>query len=229
MQGSLDQAILARIRQLIKLIDDKPTTYTDAASYAIAGCIDVETTGLSPNNDEVIELAIVLFAFDKQTGEIVEVLDEYTGLREPACAISRRAYEVHGLSKEQLRGKKLDETKIVSMLQKAEVVISHNARFDYSFVAPLFAIAGTKPWYCSMNGINWRRKGFVSKGLQNLLADHDIETTRAHRALDDVRAIISLLGKCNQDGEPYLKELIQGRPFIGKAYSEIAVTIKPDL
>ena len=52
-----------------------------------AAIIDVETTGLSAG-DEVVELTAILFSFNRDTGEKVEILDEYSGLREPGCAIS---------------------------------------------------------------------------------------------------------------------------------------------
>ncbi|MDZ7673039.1 MAG: hypothetical protein U5K53_09470 [Halanaerobiales bacterium] len=44
-----------------------------------------------------------------------------------------------------------------------------------------------------MNGIRWRKRGFSSKGLQNLLNDHDIKTKQARRAESDVMALIDLL------------------------------------
>ena len=69
-------------------IEEHTLTDKDPFSYGIAGCIDVETTGLSPYTNEIIELGLVLFAFNRQTGKIIEVLEEYTGLREPVCSIS---------------------------------------------------------------------------------------------------------------------------------------------
>ncbi len=193
-------------------------------TYGIGGCIDVETTGLSPNNDEVIELALVLFFYNRKTGEITEVLDGYTGLREPDCSISRGASKVHGLTKRKLRGKELDNKRILALLKQADFLISHNARFDYSFVTPLFPEAAAKPWYCSMNGISWRRKGFSSKGLQSLLGDHSIEVAQSHRALDDARAVVTLLGRCNNKGKPYLSELLKSSPIVDRAFREVAAT-----
>jgi DNA polymerase-3 subunit epsilon len=183
--------------------------------YGIGGCIDVETTGLSPVTDEIVEFSLVLFSYDCETAEVIEVMNEYTGLREPKCPISPGAFRVHGLTREQLRGNKLHTKAILDLLQQCDFLISHNARFDHGFVTSLIPETATKPWYCSMNGISWWRKGFNSKGLQNLLSGHGLDIIQQHRALDDARAIVTLLKKGNAKKNTYLKELLGSSPIGG--------------
>lgn len=179
------------------------------------GCvIDVETTGLDPSRHEVIELGLVLFAFDRSTGEVLGIVDEYLGQREPVGSIPKAATAVHGLTKRALKGKQLDYGRIEEILMKAEFFLAHNARFDHAFVSGLIEAANEKPWYCSMNGIDWRGRGYSSKGLQNLLRDHSIPSGTAHRGLDDSRAVLQLVSQPNQHGVPYLLELLTGRPAV---------------
>lgn len=102
--------------------------------WGIAGFVDVETTGLSPRYDEVVELALVLFAFDRQTGGIVGIVDEYVGLREPGRSIPRDASEVHGLTMDGVRGCCLDCGVIERLIARAEFLVAHNASFDRGFV-----------------------------------------------------------------------------------------------
>ncbi len=188
----------------------------------VAGLIDVETTGLDRYRDDVVELSLVLFSFSPSHGEIIEVIDTYVGLQEPSKPISPGAARVHGIGDEQVRGKALDSERVSTMLARAQLLIAHNATFDYAFVTRLFAHAAEKPWYCTMNGINWRKEGYRSKGLQNLLAANGVEVARAHRALYDVNGVLELLVCRAQSGEPYLCQLVRSSPAIEPAPSAAA-------
>ena len=66
--------------------------------------VDVETTGLG-RSDEVVEFAIALFAFDVSPGGAVEIVDHYSGLREPSRPIDPGAQAAHGITAAHVRGK----------------------------------------------------------------------------------------------------------------------------
>lgn len=185
------------------------STRSASPSQHLAGCIDVETTGLSPWTDEIIELAIILFSYDPDTGKILAIVDEYAGLREPTRPIPPDATRVHGLTDRHVQGKQLDEHRIIELMSRAQFLIAHNVGFDKPFVERLFPYASTKPWVCSMNDIPWRAEGFPSKGLQNLLRAHRIPSGRAHRGADDAHATLRLLAQRDRDGQYYLLRLIQ--------------------
>lgn len=194
-------------------------------SWGIAGLIDVETTGLNPGKDEIIEFSIVLFAFDQDTGEIKGIVDEYTGLCDPGRSIPKTASEIHGITKRDVKGKKLNTYKIDTMIRQADFLISHNAKFDSKFVRILFPIAYAKPWLCSMNDIDWKSKGFRSKALQNLLKDHNITVDEAHRANSDVKACLALLYQKNSEGNYYFYELLQCRK-VAAASNNMPITLR---
>lgn len=197
------------------------------SDLGIGGFIDVETTGLDPKKDEVIELCLILFSFNRETYEIIEIMDTYSGLREPFIPIKRAATKVHGITKKSIRGMCLDHDRIEAMLEKTEFLVAHNANFDRGFVEPLFPVSSAKPWFCSMNGIDWGNKGCASKGLQNLLKDHGIEVSQAHRATDDAKAAVELLSKCDKSGKTYLSELLTGESLPStykQYYKEAAAT-----
>lgn len=178
------------------------------SNVGYAAMIDVETTGLSPYRDEIIEFAAVLFQFSKDSYEIIDIIDSYVGLREPNIDIPYRATEVHGIRFPDVKGKSLDSTRIKEIIEKADLLFAHNAKFDKGFVTKLFPFSSNKTWICTMNGINWKGKGCDSKGLQNLLKYHGIKVNRSHRALADVNACIELLKQRNNDGSSYLADLL---------------------
>lgn len=177
--------------------------------WGLAGFIDVETTGLSPYYDEVVELALVLFAFARETGEIMGIVDEYVGLREPSCPIPSAATAVHGLTLDNVRGCSLDCGAIERLVGRAEFLVAHNAGFDRAFVERLVPLVGKKRWLCSMRGVDWRAKGFSSRALQFLLRAHRIETAHAHRGEDDVKGTLRLLAHCPPGSRPYFAELLE--------------------
>jgi len=196
-------------------VRDGDTVYEDEGSSkeikycnkqtGIAGCIDVETTGLSAYSDEIVELALVLFSYDEDT--IIEIVDSYCGLREPHCEISSDVYNVHGLSMSDLAGQSLDTVRIKKMIEQADFLIAHNASFDRGFATKMFPSSRKKRWFCSMSGVRWHG----SRSLQNLLTSYNIVQDQAHRALSDVEGVLALLLRKNNYGETYFAEMLSGK------------------
>ncbi|MGC4379065.1 exonuclease domain-containing protein [Fictibacillus sp. Mic-4] len=179
------------------------------STIGMAACIDIETTGLSIYKEEIIELAIVLFTFNRPSGEVLEIIDEYCELNEPSKPVSPGAANVHGIRQEDLIGKRLDNKRIENMMAQADLLVAHNASFEKGFLKRYFPLTSDMPWHCSMNGIQWKQYGFTSKKLGDLLFEHNIHADRLHRALDDVRATIHLISQKNAHGDFYFKELLQ--------------------
>lgn len=175
--------------------------------------VDVETTGLDPFRDEIVELGLLLFALNARTGEALLIIDRYDGLREPTRSISSGAMAVHGLGPADLRGKALDAARVRRLVEAADFLVAHNAPFDYGFLTRLYPEAGLKPWHCSMRQINWRRYGFQSRRLENLAAGHGLSAAGAHRAGPDCELVFHLLQQRAPDGFPYLREMRGHRPL----------------
>lgn len=112
----------------------------------LAAFVDVETTGLSTRSDEVVELAIALFAFDRDTGEIKGIVDEYSGLRDPGRPIPGSATGVHGIRDCDVKGKRLDDEQVLRLMDRAEFLVAHNESFDRPFVERLYPEAAGKTW-----------------------------------------------------------------------------------
>jgi len=176
-------------------------------SDRVAGFVDVETTGLDPSSDEVVELALALVAYDPQTGNIVRILEEYVGLRDPGVPIPVEASRLHGIRSSDVRGRMLDDDRVRSMLERADFLVAHNAEFDKAFLSKLYPEVLRKRWVCSMRSIPWKQMGYRSRSLHSLLDAHRIRVRRAHRGLDDVRALVALLSCSHGNGQSYFSIL----------------------
>ncbi len=176
-----------------------------------ASIVDVETTGLDNRTDDVVELGIVLFEFDFATGQVLSTIEEYSSLRDPGRPIPPGATSAHGITDDEVRGQRLDDDKVRAILSKSSFLIAHNARFDRGFLERLYPETRRMQWRCSMDEVPWRNKGFRSKGLQELLRNHNLTAEAAHRALNDARNTLRLLSQAQPDGKTYLAELLAAK------------------
>ena len=155
--------------------------------------VDVETTGLSPKTDEMVEIALKLFTFD-QKGEVLEIIDEEAYLREPLSATARRnyeqAYRVHGIPFEEVEGKSFYDVKLKSFFGRADVIFAHNASFDRSFIYQMYPEVNDQAWYCTMRGVPWKEYGYNNSKLLTLLQAHYITDYQSHRAMDDITNLL---------------------------------------
>ncbi len=197
-------------------LDRSPVVKRANAELGTACFLDVETTGFSPRTDEVVELAMVLFEFSYNAGEITRVVDSYCGLREPGVPIHPGAMRVHGLKPDDLRGKQLDSERVQAILSDSDFLIAHNSSFDKPFVCRLFKQAAHIPWACSCKDIRWHMYGYNSARLQELIRAHNIRTTQTHRAMDDVSDAIELLKCHTPSGQTFFAELLRAAQADGR-------------
>ena len=103
---------------------------------------DVETTGLSPESDEIIEIG-ALKVYDGK------VCDRFITFVKPSEPVSERITEITGITNEMLQDAAPKEKVIPAFLDFCgdEVLIGHNLPFDYGFVrnqAKLFGLSFEK-------------------------------------------------------------------------------------
>jgi DNA polymerase-3 subunit epsilon len=171
--------------------------------------LDTETTGLNTAECIVIELGMILFEFDPQTGQVHRVLKVFDELEDPGVPIPPETTAVHHITDDMVRGKRINDQEVLSMLAQASVVIAHNAAFDRPFVEQRWPEFENKPWVCSIKDIDWKAEGLGSAKLEYLLQTQGY-FYEAHRAEMDCWALLTLLLMVlPQSQQPVLLQLLE--------------------
>ena len=155
--------------------------------------VDVETTGLSTMNDEIIELAMVPFDYGLD-GRIFEIHQPFQSFNEPEAPILEEITKITGIDQSMVQGHKIDKEQVDQFLSNADIIIAHNASFDRRFLERLSHAFTMKPWACSATQIDWREEGFEGSRLGYLVAMAGFFYDR-HRALNDCYAALELLAQ----------------------------------
>lgn len=161
--------------------------------HASAIVVDVETTGLDHNKDEVIELAMVKFHFD-QDGTITGVADTCQTFHQPSIPIPPGVTRLTGITDAMVAGQAIDTAEVDAFVAGASLIIAHNAAFDRKFAERISAAFEHKPWACSATEIVWKDHGFNGAKLTYLVAEAGFFYD-AHRAIDDCHAVVELLAR----------------------------------
>jgi DNA polymerase-3 subunit epsilon len=153
--------------------------------------LDVETTGLDTESDEVIELGMVKFSYHPD-GSVGSVIETFSAFNEPGRVVPEDAIKLHGITNEMVAGHKIDGSAIDAFTADAAIVIAHHAAFDRKFAERYWPVFANKPWACSVNQIDWRAHGFEGSRLGYLLNGIGM-FHRPHRAVDDCHALLEIL------------------------------------
>ena len=181
----------------------------DKENQRIGAFLDVETTGLDFKKHKVIDVAIVLFTFDRITGNVCSILEEFQELQDPEEPLSEETKNITGYTDEDLKGKKINWESVDQLLSKAHILIAHNSKFDRPFLEKYSEKSKEKIWGCSCFQVDWIGKGHDVAKLSTLAKDHGFFFD-AHKALIDVKAGVKLLSMIDPDSNsPYLFELLE--------------------
>jgi DNA polymerase-3 subunit epsilon len=178
------------LRRLVTKHEFHPTAPGQVLQLGLV--LDTETTGLNVEEDQVIELGMIVFEFDPVQGTIHRVREVFDELEDPGRPIPPETTAVHHITDDMVRGKRIDDDKVMALVQSASVVIAHNASFDRPFVEKRWPVFENKQWACSIRDIDWKGEGVSSAKLEFLLQTQGI-FYEAHRAETDCWALLYLL------------------------------------
>tara|TARA_R110002110_G_scaffold107589_2_gene269101 strand:- start:450 stop:1343 length:894 start_codon:yes stop_codon:yes gene_type:complete len=195
--------------KVLRRLKPRASLHTPVGSETRIGLfVDVETTGLDSETDEIIELAMLPFRYSLG-GEVIEVLEPFDQLRQPSIPIPSAVTNLTGITDKMVADHKIDPDEVSVFLAPADLVVAHNAAFDRRFLERFCPAFRTKPWACSMADIDWAAEGLEGTKLGYLAVAHGFFYDR-HRAVNDCLAAVELLTQTlPHSGVSGLKSLLQ--------------------
>jgi len=187
LELSGEHRVLRRLRPLPHLDASRVETSTKQGLF-----VDVETTGLDPVRDEIIDLAMVRFWYSID-GMVLGIGDSFEALRDPGRPIPPAVTTLTGITDEMVAGRTINSAEVAAFVATAALVVAHNSAFDRRFCERLYPVFAQKPWACSLRDVPWNEEGFGNSAkLANLAAAFGLFYA-GHRAAHDCHAGIVVL------------------------------------
>ena len=180
---------------------------------------DVETTGLSPMNDKIIEVAAVLF----ENGEIIK---GYSSLVNPEVFIPYSATAINHITNEMVKDAPKEcivYAELVDFLGDAlkqqTTICAHNASFDMNFLSETLMRLGYDGKISYVDTLSLSRS--LIKGLHNYKQDtvamyFNLVNNQSHRAVTDAEICGEILWNLLQieekEEEKRLRNLEKSKP-----------------
>ncbi len=169
--------------------------------------IDIETTGLSPERDRIIEIGLIRM----KNGRVIKTFET---LVNPDCSLPPEIPMLTGITANQLErapvfSRIADE---LAALLKDSVFVAHNARFDYSFIRSEYSRlekSFRSQVLCTAKLSRRLFPKFRQHNLDSIINRFAIPCDTRHRAFSDARVLADfyLLAK-KQFGARVLTEAI---------------------
>lgn len=155
--------------------------------------LDLETTGLNPRSDEIMEIGAVKTRDGK-------VIDEFHTFVKPN-KLNKKSLNITGITEDMLK----DAPDIMQVLPKLlefikdSILVAHNADFDMTFLKNILSKSGIEfnPPYIDTLRLSQAllRNKIKSFSLDKLVDHFGLGAFQHHRALDDARVTVNVFWK----------------------------------
>ncbi len=184
--------------------------------------LDLETTGLSPSMDRILEIGAVKVV----NGQILET---YETLVNPERKIEKRIEELTGIT-DEMASEGIDTRKAVTELVEFcgdLPLLGHNILFDYSFVkqnAMNLNLTFDKEGIDTLKIARTLFPGMEHRSLQALCSYYHIQPEKTHRAAHDALAAMELYGRMQEQFLNSPEELFLPKPLVYRAKKQGPIT-----
>jgi DNA polymerase III epsilon subunit family exonuclease len=172
--------------------------------YKIRFCaLDIETTGVNPYSDRIIEVGMSAFTMGGKS-------EVWQKLIHPGCHIPEQVTAIHGITDDMVEGAPRCESvlpDIIKFVGNSPLII-HNSRFDISFLDMECRRAfSTLPPWASYDTVILARKTFPDLRNHKLdtLCEHFAVPLEHHRALQDALGCAEVFRRCVAQADPKKK------------------------
>ncbi len=187
-------------------------------------CVDIETTGISPQHAQIIEIG----ALKVRDGEVV---DTFSQLIDPGVRVPEEITELTGITTKMVEGEPSIAIVLPEFIDFAgdDVLLGHNVRFDYSFLkqnAMDLDLEFKKSGMDTLTIARAKCPDLQSRSLDFLCNHYCINDENHHRAFNDAKVTSELylmFYDMFRDDNP---ELFQPREFIYKPKKSAPITEK---
>ncbi len=148
---------------------------------------DLETTGLNPKNDDIIEIGAVKISNRK-------FVDSFSTLVHTDKKLSQKIIELTSITDDMLKGQAETDEALKAFMEfaKDSVLVAHNAKFDISFLREKARINGIENYDPSTLDTLELSKALIkdvkNHKLSTLTKKLGINLINHHRAVDDANA-----------------------------------------
>ena len=159
----------------------------ERATYA---ALDIETTGISPWTDRIVEIGVVRWSASSRAAEFQDIVN-------PEIPIKPGASRIHGIKQEDVETAPRFRDIAEDLLEELEgaVIVAHKGiAFDIPFVNAELARAGKAP-LCNVvvdTGLLFKTPWLQSLGrsLSDMAKATGVKEGERHRALPDARLVL---------------------------------------
>mgnify|MGYP004518643559 CR=1 FL=1 len=185
---------------------------------------DLETTGLSPENHEIIEIG----ALKVREGKVVDRFIEFV---RPEKKIPPMITELTGISEDMVKEAGDCQDVLPDFLKFCEedTLIGHNVQFDFSFVKTKAQELGYKYEHLGIDTLKIAKvvhADLPSRKLGDLCEYYHIKNAAAHRAYHDALATAKLYQSMAHFHEELLPKIFVPKPLQYKVKKKEPVTAK---
>ena len=156
--------------------------------------LDLETTGLDPARDRVIEVGAVAFTPEGITGSMERLVDPRRSVPEPVLRLT-------GIKPEELRGAATEEAALAQLGEflRGRQPVGHGARLDVDFLMAAGHWDQSSEILDTLDVARILLPSAASHSLPLLATELGFSQPRPHRALDDADATRQLLLRLREE------------------------------